>query len=127
MSHAPCSKALKPLEILIRAVVTIVVSRAEMNKQSQSAAMIVCSLALLILGTTVAAAAAVELPPAVVFSSSAIRLRVQQSYSSSSPHSSVLSISGVFLHVSPSLAQRRRMNSEMTKQCKSDQREHNED
>lgn len=36
----------------MRAVVTIVVSIAEMNKHSHSPATIVCSLALLMLGTT---------------------------------------------------------------------------
>lgn len=49
-SHAACSSALKPLEILMSAVVTIVVSKAEMNKQNHRPAMIVCNRAGLILG-----------------------------------------------------------------------------
>ena len=51
ISHAPCSSESKPLEILTRAVVTIVVSRAEMKRQNHSPAMMVCSLAGLIFGT----------------------------------------------------------------------------
>lgn len=51
ISHAAWSNALKPLEILMRAVVTIVVSKAERNRQNHSPAMIVCSLAGLISGT----------------------------------------------------------------------------
>lgn len=50
-SHAACSSALKPLEILMRAVVTIVVSKAEMNRQNHRPAMMVCSRAELIFGT----------------------------------------------------------------------------
>jgi hypothetical protein len=50
-SHAACSSALKPLEILMRAVVTIVVSKAERNRQNHRPAMMVCSRAGLILGT----------------------------------------------------------------------------
>ena len=50
ISHAPCSSESKPLEILTRAVVTIVVSRAEMKRQNHSPAMMVCSLAGLIFG-----------------------------------------------------------------------------
>ena len=51
MSHADCSRALKSLEILISAVVTIVVSRAERKRQSHSPAMIMCNLLELMLGT----------------------------------------------------------------------------
>ena len=50
-SHAACSSALKPLEILMRAVVTIVVSKAEMNRQNHRPATMVCSRAELIFGT----------------------------------------------------------------------------
>lgn len=50
-SHAACSKALKPLEILMRAVVTIVVSKAEMNRQNHRPAMMVCRRAGLMFGT----------------------------------------------------------------------------
>lgn len=71
-SHGPCSNALKLLEILISAVVTMVVSRAERNKQSQSAAMIVFNLILLILGTT-DVDVVVGSFPVVVFSFSAIK------------------------------------------------------
>lgn len=49
-SHAPRSKALKPLDILMRDVVTIVVSIADMNKHSHNPAIIVCNLAWLIVG-----------------------------------------------------------------------------
>jgi hypothetical protein len=66
-SHAPCSKALKLLEIFMRAVVTTVVSIAEMKRQSHKAAIIVCNLALLILGTADVAITAAS-PPTVVFS-----------------------------------------------------------
>lgn len=51
ISHAACSNALKPLEISTRAVVTIVPSRAEMNRQNHNPAMMVCSLAGLMFGT----------------------------------------------------------------------------
>jgi hypothetical protein len=51
MSQADCSRALKSLEILINAVVTIVVSRAERKRQSHSQAMIVGNL-LELMGTT---------------------------------------------------------------------------
>jgi hypothetical protein len=50
-SHAACSNALKPLEILIRAVVTIVVSRADRNRQNHKPAMMVCNRRGLMLGT----------------------------------------------------------------------------
>jgi hypothetical protein len=51
ISHAPCSSESKPLEILIRAVVTMVVSKAAMKRQNHSPAIMVCSLAGLIFGT----------------------------------------------------------------------------
>ena len=51
ISHAACSKALNPFEILMSAVVTIVVSRAGMKRQNHNPAMMVCSLAGLIPGT----------------------------------------------------------------------------
>lgn len=50
-SHAACSSALKPFDILMRAVVTMVVSRAEMNRQNHSPAIMVFSLAGLMFGT----------------------------------------------------------------------------
>lgn len=55
-SHAACSNALKPLEILMRAVVTMVVSRAEMKRQNHNPAMMVCSRAGLMFGTVDGAA-----------------------------------------------------------------------
>lgn len=58
-SHAACSSALKSLEILMRAVVTIVVSKAEMNRQNHRPAMIVCSRAGLIFGIFDGAAAGI--------------------------------------------------------------------
>jgi hypothetical protein len=54
ISHADCSKALNSLEILISAVVTIVVSRAERKRQSHRPAMIMCSLLELMLEINVA-------------------------------------------------------------------------
>lgn len=51
ISHAACSSALKPLDILMSAVVTMVVSKAEMNRQNHRPAMMVCSRAELIFGT----------------------------------------------------------------------------
>lgn len=58
-SHAACSSALKPPEILMRAVVTIVVSKAEINRQNHRPAMIVCSRAGLIFGILEGAAAGI--------------------------------------------------------------------
>jgi len=51
ISHGPCSSESKPLEILIRAVVTMVVSKAAMKRQNHNPAITVCSLAGLIFGT----------------------------------------------------------------------------
>ena len=51
ISHAPCSSESKPLEILTRAVVTMVVSKADMKRQNHSPAIMVCNLAGLIFGT----------------------------------------------------------------------------
>jgi hypothetical protein len=73
ISQAPCSNALKPLEILIRAVVTMVVSKAEIKRHSQSPAIITCNLVWLILGA-VGAVAVVASPPVVVFASWAIKV-----------------------------------------------------
>lgn len=50
-SQAACPSASKPLEILMRAVVTMVVSKAEMKRQNHKPAMIVCNLAGLMFGT----------------------------------------------------------------------------
>ena len=49
---------MKPLDILMRAVVTIVVSKAEMNRQNHRPAMMVCSRAGLMLGILEGGAAA---------------------------------------------------------------------
>lgn len=67
ISHAACSKALKPLEILMRAVVTMVVSRAEMNRQNHRPAMMVCSRAGLMFGTFDGAAVGILVGSADIF------------------------------------------------------------
>jgi hypothetical protein len=51
MSHVACSRASKSLEILMSAVVTMVVSKADKKRQSHSPAMMTCNRFELIFGT----------------------------------------------------------------------------
>ena len=52
MSHAACSRESRSLEILISAVVTIVVSKADKKRQSHSPAITICNRFELMFGTT---------------------------------------------------------------------------
>jgi hypothetical protein len=71
----------------MRAVVTIVVSKAEMNRQSHKPAIIVCNLAWPMLGTTDAAVASAGLAPIVIFSLSTMVVVVPEQDAPRIPHS----------------------------------------